>query len=732
MILSLTKGQEARRFFVRTVGFIVVCFFVLAKGASAVTIVQKSQVNLAPGEVKTISVSIKNQTASTWYGGATKISLYLYGSSSVLKYSTWLKNDLPATIAQASVKPGATATATFKVKAPSTPGTYVEMFLLGNGKVWQQKTVVQITFKVTAPTPAPVVTTDQGYKAEILDKGGLEWQTDPDAHLALKLKVKNTGTAAWLNSSSAPLILYSPSGTFKDMSWISTNQVAAYTQKVLPGQTIELAYELRGPQVPGSYNETFELKTGSISITGGSYTLPIKVRTPDNYVVNPNSNGQTSLIYAALLLLKPRGPFTVSGNATLDLQYGIKNIGTAIWSKYAIRLKEIAPNLGTSLSGVKHDSWPASDQATLGSTVTEPGRLDLIGFKVKAPAKKGSYTVTFALEADGKEVDGGTIEIPITVTADGYIEPEPVTPPAGYIPPTDTSNLPNEPIIRVGIYATVDDTLMVRGVQGGYSLQQNGAAVCTFNQADITTVKFDRANKVYKVSGPNCNTQSTNYYVAVAADGLAPLEVTDISRPVSWLPGANDNKFRAKLELRYTPSSDKVWVINELPIEYYLKGIAETSDVSPMEFQKTLLVAARTYAMYHVERATKHASEYYIVDAKYDQVYRGYGQEARSPSIVSAVEQTRGIVVTYANKIAITPYFSRSDGRTRDWSEVWGGEVAWCKGVSVPQDAGKTLWGHGVGLSASGALQMAAHENKTYDQILKYFYTGIELKPWYK
>jgi peptidoglycan hydrolase-like amidase len=135
----------------------------------------------------------------------------------------------------------------------------------------------------------------------------------------------------------------------------------------------------------------------------------------------------------------------------------------------------------------------------------------------------------------------------------------------------------------------------------------------------------------------------------------------------------------------------------------------------------------------HVQRGTKHADEFYTVDARYDQVYRGYGAEARDPNVVAAVDATRGQIVTYQGKLAITPYFSRSDGRTRSWGEVWygGSQYPWLVSVPVPQDQGKTLWGHGVGMSASGALGMA-NEGKRYDQILGYFYQGTELRKAYR
>jgi peptidoglycan hydrolase-like amidase len=64
---------------------------------------------------------------------------------------------------------------------------------------------------------------------------------------------------------------------------------------------------------------------------------------------------------------------------------------------------------------------------------------------------------------------------------------------------------------------------------------------------------------------------------------------------------------------------------------------------------------------------------------------------------------------------------------------VWGGStIPWLVSVPVPDDVGKTLWGHGVGMSATGALQMDAKHGNTYDQILAHFYTGTELRRAYK
>jgi peptidoglycan hydrolase-like amidase len=46
-------------------------------------------------------------------------------------------------------------------------------------------------------------------------------------------------------------------------------------------------------------------------------------------------------------------------------------------------------------------------------------------------------------------------------------------------------------------------------------------------------------------------------------------------------------------------------------------------------------------------------------------------------------------------------------------------------------DKGKTMWGHGVGISGSDALARAGKDGWLYDQILKYYYTGVEVEKIY-
>ncbi len=760
-----------------------------AKGVSLTAVLQ-------PGEKKQITVSFKNIGTQTWIAGVGNTAVYLNGNSSLFSTPSWLKDDLPTVISQPTVSPGQTATATFWVQAPKKAGSYKEKYILSYGNnLWikgstalvtfnvgkvvaqtataQSKPVTQTTATATAvqtasvqtKTPNAILSNSPDWKAQLVDRGGIEWQMQAGDQTSVTLAFENTGIKNWSSTGTVVVSANTSDGNnqspFQASDWLSSTQAAVLQETLVkPHQIGHFKISLKAPDQPGSYSETFQLAAGNTAlIANGAVALPIHVTMPLDYIAKGISNGldfnslpQDKPIYQGQLISGSAKNASLTGDDRATFTFAIKNTGTASWNTLSLRASgvNLATVVGQAMSFRDPTSWLSSTEAMRAMIYVPPGQLGYVNVTIKAPVKKGSYTAHFSLYADEQQVSGADIDIPVTVTADGYIAPQPIPiPSTTYVAPKasnqtaappvqaqpltgDVSSLPAEPIIRVGLFHTNDDTMVVRGVSTGFNLTQNGTTVCSFSTGDSLTVKYSRTSKIYTTAGTGCNLQSSSVYVAVAADGISPLEITDISVPVSWLPGANDNKFRAKLELRYTPATDLVWVINELPIEWYLKGIGETSNSSPQEYQRALLTAARTYAMYHVYRGTKHADENYTVDAKYDQVYRGYGAEIRDPNVVTAVDATRGQIVTYNGNLAITPYYSRSDGRTRAWTEVWGGSgFPWLVSVSVPWDQGKTLWGHGVGMSATGALGAAA-DGWTYDRILKHFYTSTELRRAYK
>lgn len=603
----------------------------------------------------------------------------------------------------------------------------------------------------------------RGYDG-VVDDAQLELYMREGETRTITLTYENTGNESWQRGSGEGTVnLYlvgSQTSELKDTTWLDHETAGRIRDAtVRPGEKTTVSFRLRAPRI-GTFTNVFRLASDDVAWMRSAET-EVTVHVSSNGVVYPPDDGSESALspeppsepeptnttngtHIGTLLLKSAKELELVGNGTAVVTYGFKNTGTALWDTRSLHLSAVqSATVNPQSFWVEHDTWESSTVAIKEFSDTKPGEIGYLTFILKAPPKRGSYTVRFALFANGKQVEGAYVDIPVTVTSDvAYDLDPPITPPTSAPVVSSPGNIPNapdfmgeEPIIRVGLFRTIDDQMKVKGYTGPFRVYQGDTTICTFQKDEEITIKFDREHMVYKVTGPRCNSQSSEPYQVRRTTGeWDPLEMSDFHRPVSWYPGADDNTFRGILELRYAeedPDHD-VWTVNELPMELYLRGIAETSDSSPLEYQKALLVAARTYGNYHWTRGTKHATRGFHIDGKYDQVYRGYGAEARSPKIVQAVTETRGQIVTYQGKLAITPYFSRSDGRTRDWGEVWygGDNYPWLKSVPVPHDEGRTLWGHGVGMSATGALGMA-QDGQNYVEILKHFYTGVEIMKFY-
>ena len=125
-------------------------------------------------------------------------------------------------------------------------------------------------------------------------------------------------------------------------------------------------------------------------------------------------------------------------------------------------------------------------------------------------------------------------------------------------------------------------------------------------------------------------------------------------------------------------------VINRVDIEEYVKGVvpAEVSSTWHTEMLKAQAVAARTYALYqHMLSATR---EYDVVATVQDQVYRG--KQGVDAGILRAVEDTRGLVVTYQDAPIYAAFSSTAAGLTEDAVNVWSKEYPYLKGVECPFD----------------------------------------------
>lgn len=446
-----------------------------------------------------------------------------------------------------------------------------------------------------------------------------------------------------------------------------------------------------------------------------------------------------------------------------------KNTGSQIWQTQGpdrVVLRTASERKGVFC----HPWWTKENQPSQLKAPVLLNKTALFRFAIQAPETNGLYWEKFNLFVNSVPIPGGEIEIPLRV----YDGKKPV------ISQNQPQNQPKEnefeqnqtlswwqevspdlsqiqeelkyeePKTRVALYSIKSEEkkdllpiqIIARDFQAYEVRDRNDYPLFKQTMGELTEIDFDFESKRFMVNLEGRRYLSTDSYLKflplnLDKDKDTIFEIFSLKNNVFWSTQINDNKFRGSLEIHYNPNTNQVWVVNELPMEEYLKGVAEVADSSPKEFLKAQMIAARTYAMFRklLPKYTNTSERKPIFDLKStqaDQVYRGYGFEMRSPRTIEAVQETKGIMVFYQGAIAKTYYYAQSDGWTRDCQKV-----RMCKEFAPylipkrdPQGEGKVMRGHGVGLPQNGGRQ-AAQEGANFIQILKYFYPGIELKKVY-
>ncbi len=164
----------------------------------------------------------------------------------------------------------------------------------------------------------------------------------------------------------------------------------------------------------------------------------------------------------------------------------------------------------------------------------------------------------------------------------------------------------------------------------------------------------------------------------------------------------------------------KLTVINNVPLEDYIKGVVPSEMPSSWAFEahKAQAIAARSYALANLGKRARYG--YDLKDTPEDQAYGGASKE--TPDTNYAVEQTKGIVLTYNMKV-INAYYSASAGGQTN-VDSWGGSLPYLRSVpSFDENVKKN--GHGVGMSQHGANNLAKQGYNAY-QILQYFYKDVK------
>lgn len=128
--------------------------------------------------------------------------------------------------------------------------------------------------------------------------------------------------------------------------------------------------------------------------------------------------------------------------------------------------------------------------------------------------------------------------------------------------------------------------------------------------------------------------------------------------------------YRGRLAVKTTPEG-LLNVVEHLDIEDYLEGVlpVEMSPGSPLEALKAQAVASRSYAM----KKLTPSRDYDVTADVNSQVYNGRNNV--NGRIKTAIEKTRGQVLTYKGRIVTAYFHACCGGHTASSTAAWGENV---------------------------------------------------------
>ena len=209
--------------------------------------------------------------------------------------------------------------------------------------------------------------------------------------------------------------------------------------------------------------------------------------------------------------------------------------------------------------------------------------------------------------------------------------------------------------------------------------ERGGVAINSIPSGSITVAAHDGGIQV----GNAWTTASTSDPLFVSFP--QPMKISNNGHRYLW----------GKIQL--TVKNGKVRVVEVLPLEQYVQGIAEMPAAWPHEALMAQAIAARTYAheiTLHRRNSTGWTREYDISGSTTDQNYIGYDAQdsAWDQKWLAAVEATAGVEIIDSNG-PVRAYYSASNGGYTETAEyVFNNDVAHTVSGPDPYDEGGHDW----------------------------------------
>lgn len=257
--------------------------------------------------------------------------------------------------------------------------------------------------------------------------------------------------------------------------------------------------------------------------------------------------------------------------------------------------------------------------------------------------------------------------------------------------------------IKIGLQTEVESTGVGTSVSGKIIDANTNHTICDLDAMKGYEIRPYHNLMAIRVDGEYYKIKSDNIVLKTVNPGF-------VSVKGKWYRGI----------VMIQNKNGKLTVINNVPLEDYLKGVvpAEMPSSWAAEAHKAQAIAARSYALANLGKRARYG--YDLKDTPEDQAYGGASIETADTNY--AVEQTKGIVLTYNMKV-INAYYSASAGGQTN-TNSWGTNLPYLRSVPSFDDNVKKN-GHGVGMSQHGANNLAKQGYNAY-QILQYFYNDVK------
>ena len=211
---------------------------------------------LAPGASTSLTVRFQNSGTATWQKGVAGKQANLGLNGDTLAFASlgmndgWMSGNRLATTLESTVAPGQTATFTFNVRAPATPGTYkLPLRPVIDGVTWMEDSGVFM-----------VIVSASSYHAKWASQSTYPTLRVGQTSAPLTISFTNTGSSVWVKGAlgqEARLGINLDDLTWAALGvgWPLQNRVAVQSEAtVAAGQTATFTFQVKAPATPGLYS----------------------------------------------------------------------------------------------------------------------------------------------------------------------------------------------------------------------------------------------------------------------------------------------------------------------------------------------------------------------------------------------------------------------------------------------------------------------------------------------